>query len=45
METRVALRNLFDRFPDLHLAVDPAELEIAKMPGWHRHLSLPVALG
>jgi cytochrome P450 PksS len=43
METRIALKNLFDRNPNLRLAVDPDELEIAPMPGWHRHVSLPVA--
>lgn len=42
METRVALKNLFDASPDLRLAVDPGELEIARMPGWHRHVRLPV---
>ena len=45
METRVALKGLFDRHPKLRLAVDPAELQIANMPGWHRHQSLPVTLG
>jgi len=42
METRIALRNLFERHPDLHLAIDPSQLEIASMPGWHRHRSLPI---
>ena len=45
METRVALKGLFDRHPKLRLAVDPAELQIANMPGWHRHESFPVTLG
>jgi cytochrome P450 len=44
METRVALRNLFERCPDLRLAVPPAELEIQKIAGWHRHVALPVVL-
>jgi len=44
METRVALENLLGRYPKLRLAVDPAELRIVKLPGWHRHASLPVAL-
>ena len=44
METRVALRNLVERYPNLRLAVNPSELELARVPGWHRHLSLPVAL-
>ncbi|MEE2664188.1 MAG: cytochrome P450 [Myxococcota bacterium] len=45
METRIALKNLVERNPDLRLAVDPSELEIANVPGWHRHESLPVVLG
>jgi cytochrome P450 len=45
METRIALKNLFDRRPDLRLAVDPRELRIVNVPGWHRHESLPVRLG
>jgi cytochrome P450 len=44
METRVALRNLFERCPDLRLAVPPSELVIQKLPGWHRHEALPVAV-
>jgi cytochrome P450 len=45
METRVALKNLLDRNPNLRLAVDPSELEFEAVPGWHRHKSLPVVLG
>lgn len=44
METRIALRNLFDRWPELRLAVPASELRIQRMPGWHRHESLPVAM-
>jgi cytochrome P450 len=44
METRVALRNLIDRNPKLRLAVDPGQLEMARLPGWHRHMSLPVTM-
>ncbi len=44
METRVALKNLVERAPNLRLAVDPSELELARLAGWHRHVSLPVAL-
>jgi cytochrome P450 PksS len=44
METRIALKNLVERSPSLHLAVDPSALVIQKAPGWHRHQSLPVAL-
>ena len=45
METRVAREKIFARNPDLQLAVPASEIEIAKMPGWHRHISLPVTLG
>lgn len=44
-EARVALRNLFERFPDLQLAVDPADLKLQAMPGWHRYQGLPVIAG
>jgi cytochrome P450 len=44
METKVALKNLFDRYPNVRLAVPPAELKIMAMPGWHRHTSMPVLL-
>ncbi|GJF13130.1 cytochrome P450 [Mycolicibacterium cyprinidarum] len=45
METRVAIANLITRFPDAHLAVDPAELRFAPVPLWRRLSTLPVALG
>jgi cytochrome P450 len=45
MEMRVALQNLFERGPLLKLAVDPSDLEIVSLPGWHRHAQLPVTLG
>ena len=44
METRVALRTLLDRCPDLRLAVPSEAIELQAMPGWHRHKSLPVHL-
>jgi cytochrome P450 len=44
MEARIALRNLVERNPELRLAVPPSELVIQRIPGWHRHHSLPVAL-
>ena len=44
METKVALKNLFDRYPNVRLAVPPDELKIMAMPGWHRHVSMPVLL-
>jgi len=44
MEARVSLRNLFERFPNMALAVPSDELEIVNVPGWHRHRSMPVLL-
>jgi len=44
METKIALQTLVARNPDLRLAVDPKDLKLARMPGWHRYLDLPVAL-
>lgn len=41
-EARLAIRNLFARFPDLNLAVDESALELVPMPGWHRYDGLPV---
>jgi len=45
METRIALQSLFERYPDVRLAVPSEALELARMPAWHRHLRLPVRLG
>lgn len=45
METKVALTNLFERFPDLHLAVDPDELRLLPIPLMNRLDGLPVVLG
>jgi len=44
MEARIALARLFEQAPDLRLAVDPDALEIAPLPGWHRHVRMPVRL-
>lgn len=44
METRIALKNLVERFPRIRLAVDPKELTVAPMPLWHRLQGLPVVL-
>ena len=44
MEARVALERLLARFPALHFDRDPATLEIASWPLWHRHLVMPVVL-
>lgn len=45
LETRVALKNLIQRNPNLRLAVPESQLRRSPMPGWHRYQSLPVALG
>lgn len=45
LETRVALRNLFDRYPNLRLAVPESQLKLHRLPGWHRYQSLPITLG
>ncbi|MEM7100979.1 MAG: cytochrome P450 [Pseudomonadota bacterium] len=44
METKIALKVLFERCPDLHLAVPEGSLTIQRLPGWHRYDELPVAL-
>lgn len=45
IETRIALKNLLERNPNLQLAVDPGELKLQYMPLWHRYASVPVVLG
>lgn len=45
IETKIALANLLERNPNLRLAVPESELELANIPAWHRHKSLPVVLG
>jgi len=45
METRVAITNLITRFPNLRLAVEPADLQVLPVPFWTRLASLPVVLG
>jgi len=44
METCIAITNLIKRFPDIRLAVEPAELQIARVPILRRFTSLPVVL-
>ena len=34
-----------DLLAESEMAVDPSELAIVNVPGWHRHESLPVLLG
>jgi cytochrome P450 len=45
METRIALKNLLDRNPNLRLAVRPEELRLQNVPLWRRYERLPVVLG
>lgn len=44
LETKLALNILFERFPNMRLAVNSSELKIQQIPGWHRYESLPVIL-
>lgn len=44
LETKIAFNALFDRFPDLELAVPVEELELQNVPFWHRYQSLPVRM-
>ncbi len=45
METKIAFSTLFERCPNLRLAVAPEALELQNIPMWHRYKSLPVKLG
>ena len=45
LETRLALKNLLARFPELRLAVAPEALKRQHMPLWERYERLPVLLG
>ena len=45
LETKIAIQRLFERNPNLRLAVDPGELELAARPGWHQYKAMPVMLG
>jgi cytochrome P450 len=45
METRIALKNLLERNPNLRLVVRPEELKVQTIPLWHRYAHLPVVLG
>ncbi|MCG8353499.1 MAG: cytochrome P450 [Chloroflexales bacterium] len=45
METRIALKNLLDRNPNLRLAVRPEELRLQNVPLWRRYERLPIVLG
>jgi cytochrome P450 len=45
LETRVAVNTLLRRNPNLKLAVKEEELQLQRVPFWHRYQSLPVTLG
>jgi cytochrome P450 PksS len=45
IEGKQALRALFDRWPNLKLAVDPSEIRWRKRPGLRALVALPVASG
>lgn len=44
LETNIALTTLFDRYPNLRLAVPPEQLKLQYIPSWHRRVNLPVFL-
>ncbi|BBZ52743.1 cytochrome P450 [Mycobacterium heidelbergense] len=44
MEAGIAISNLISKFPEMRLAVDPDDLEIARVPILRRFTSLPVVL-
>lgn len=45
METKIALKNLLARNPNLRQAVAPDQLRLQNVPLWHRYESMPVVLG
>ena len=45
METKIAIANLIERFPNLRLAVDPEDLRLVPIPLFNRLEGLPVVLG
>ena len=44
LESKIALKNLLKRNPNLRLAVKSEELRLQNIPLWHRYESLPVVL-
>ncbi|MFK7914673.1 MAG: cytochrome P450 [Pseudomonadales bacterium] len=42
LETKVALRTLLERMPNLQLAVAPEALQLQKLPLWHRYQEMPM---
>jgi cytochrome P450 len=45
METKIALKNLLERNPNLRLAPDAPALKVQNIPLWHRYQQLNVVLG
>ena len=45
METKLALTALLDRYPKIQLAIPPDQLELQRLPLWHRYKQMPVILG
>ena len=44
METKVAITNRIERFPNLSVAVDPSELKLLPIPLMNSYDGLPVVL-
>ena len=44
MEAKIAFQVLLERTKAIDLAVGRDELKIAPMPGWYRHVGVPVKL-
>jgi len=44
LETKVAINTLLRRNPNLQLAVKEEELELQRLPLWHRYQNLPITL-
>ncbi|MFT5444404.1 MAG: cytochrome P450 [Myxococcota bacterium] len=45
METRIAVKALLGRHPNLRLSVPVESLKLQRLPGWHRYENLPITLG
>ena len=45
METKIAIKALLARNPNLRLGIDPSELQLVPRPGWHQYKAMPVVLG
>ncbi|MEM7002664.1 MAG: cytochrome P450 [Pseudomonadota bacterium] len=42
METRVAFEELLNEAASIELAIPRQQLEVQNLPGWYRHMSMPV---